>query len=216
MDSQRERELKFDVDHQFAVPGLDDLGGRSTRTERGTVRMTSTYYDTEDRALLAAGLTLRHREGEVEAGWQLKVPTRAARTEISLPRHAGAGVPERLRELLLGVLRDRPLRPVAVIGTERGRHRLLEGGRLLLEIADDRVQGTALGDRAVITSWREVEAELGPAGDEQLLQRAAILLRAAGGTPLEALSKLARTVGIPPRPTPSEATAAVGDYARQQ
>lgn len=216
MDSHRERELKFDVDDQFAVPDLDELAGRSTRIERHTLRMASTYYDTEERALLAAGLTLRHRAGDADTGWQLKVPTRSARTEITVPLQAGADVPDRFRGLLVGAVRGRPLRPVALIRTERVQHRLLEDERVLLEIADDRVQGTALGDRASITAWREVEAELGRAGDERLLLQAASVLRAAGATPSEAGSKLAKTLGVPPPPIPSDAPAAVGDYARRQ
>lgn len=216
MDSHRERELKFDVGDRFTLPPVDALAGQPTRSECRTVQLVSTYYDTEDRALLVGGLTLRRREGEVDAGWQLKVPTPSARTELSLPPQAGEAVPDRLHRLLVGVLRGQPLRPVARIRTERAQHRLIRDDRLLLEIADDQVHGTALGDRATITSWREVEAELGPAGDERLLQTAASLLRKAGAIPGAAPSKLAKALGIPPSPGPTDARSAVAHYARQQ
>lgn len=216
MNTHRERELKFDVPDGYVVPDLGDLAGAAARTGIDTVRIVSTYYDTADRALLDGGLTLRKREGEVDAGWQLKVRAGSARTEIGVPPQAGADVPERLRGLLAGVLRGRPVRPIAVIRTERGRHRLVADDRLLLEVADDRVHGTALGDEAVITSWREVEAELGPAGDERLLRRAAELLTAAGAVPAPAPSKLARTLAVAPPSVPTDAPSAVRDYARQQ
>lgn len=216
MDSHRERELKFDVDEGFALPAVDDFAGPLTRVERRTVRIVSTYYDTQDRALLAGGVTVRRREGEVDAGWQLKVPTKTARTEISMPPQAGVEVPERLRALLAGALRGRELLPVAQVRTERVQHRLLENHRLQLEVADDRVQGTAFGAQATITSWREVEAEVGPAGDEKMLQRAAEQLTSAGATPSGAGSKLAKTLGAPASATPCDATSAVRDYAQQQ
>lgn len=216
MDTHRERELKFDVDERFALPDMHDVGDHSTHVERRTVRIVSTYYDTDDGRLLAAGLTLRQREGDVDVGWQLKVPTGSARTEISLPPQAGPDVPGRLLDLLAGVVRGQALRTVAVIRSEREQNRLMQGDELLLEVADDRVHGTALGEQATITSWRELEAEVGPAGDERLLQQVARLLRAAGAEPAELPSKLAKTLGIPAAPAPADAHSAVTDYAQQQ
>lgn len=215
MKSHRERELKFDVDDRFAVPDWAGLAGRA-RLERRTVHLVSTYYDTADRRLLACGLSLRRRDGDVDAGWQLKVPTGSARTEISVPPQTGDELPGRLHTLLAGVLGGQAVRPVAVIRTEREQHRLLQDETLLVEIADDRVHGTALGDRATITSWREVEAELGPAGDERLLTQLAAQLRAAGATPAVAASKLARTLGVSPAPGPGDPSSVVRAYTQRQ
>jgi CHAD domain-containing protein len=216
VESQRERELKFDVAKGFQVPQLAELVTGPVHTKRRTVRITSTYYDTGERALLASGLTLRRREGDVDAGWQLKVPAGSARTEIRLPPEAGVQVPEQLRRLLTGTLRDRPLQPVAVIRTERHQHQLVGDRGLALEIADDHVQATALGERATIRAWREVEAELGSAGDERLLQRAATQLAAAGAVPAAATSKLARALDLTTEPAPSDARSLVRDYAQRQ
>ena len=85
-------------------------------------------------------------------------------------------MPAELDRLLLGARRGQPVRPVAVLSTERTVTRLLAAdGRQLAEVADDSVRAAAAGPSATASSWREVEVELG-AGDETLLQRVAELL----------------------------------------
>jgi hypothetical protein len=102
---------------------------------------------------------LRRRGSELGAGWQLKVPARSARSEISLPPQVGDDVPDRFCDLRAGALCGRALRPVAIVRAERVQHRLLRDDRLLVDVADDRVRGTAHDARATITPWREVELE---------------------------------------------------------
>jgi CHAD domain-containing protein len=164
------------------------------------VRLETTYYDTAARDLLRHRLTLRRRAGEIDTGWQLKVPERdGARTEIRLPGNGnGRTVPTELREATLGVRGGAALRPVARLVTERDIHRLLEtDGGVLAEIVVDVVSAAQLGETAQITRWREVEVEL-VKGDEELLQELARWLRKRGAVPAAAASKLARALDTEP------------------
>ena len=85
-----------------------------------TIRLDSVYFDTADHDLLARGITLRCRTGDADNGWQLKVPTGDARTEIRLePTGSHTTVPKELAALVAGypagkgvaAHRDRPHRP---------------------------------------------------------------------------------------------------------
>ena len=60
---------------------------------------------------------------------------------------------------------------MVTVRTDRSTNRLLTaGGDLVAEIAHDRVTAVAPGPgSATLSQWREVEAELGPAGSEELL-----------------------------------------------
>ncbi|MCW2528925.1 MAG: hypothetical protein JWM76_3785 [Pseudonocardiales bacterium] len=194
-DIQREREDKFDVGLDFAVPDLGPKIIGSGRTEHLTVELTSTYYDTEDRALLRQHVTLRRREGDTDAGWQMKVPAGNARTEIRLPLSDSDAVPTELAELVNGVSFGQKLATVAILKSRRELTRLYdENGEELLEIADDLVHAATLGATATVLQWREVEIELGT-GDEDLLGKVGRRLLKAGARPSEHSSKLGRALG---------------------
>ena len=82
MQSELEREEKFEVDPGWELPDVGELvpeGGTVTEDVR---RLKSTYFDTPERRLLEFGVTLRRRVGGGETGWQLKVPAGSARTEL--------------------------------------------------------------------------------------------------------------------------------------
>jgi len=81
-DIAREIETKYDIAPDFAMPSL---AGRERRVDVDTVRLASTYYDTGDHDLLRYRLTLRRRLGDVDTGWQLKVPGAGERTELRWP-----------------------------------------------------------------------------------------------------------------------------------
>jgi inorganic triphosphatase YgiF len=178
----REREDKYEVDPGTALPNFDDLVPEGGRVEHKTLHLSSTYYDTPDLDLLASRLTLRRRTGDADVGWQLKVPEGSARTEIRLPPGNRSSVPKPLRDLLFGVRHGHRLRPVARIDTARTVYRLQDGdGDVIVEVADDQVHATKLGDRTApetddtlqpddapsgssattVSSWRELEVELG-------------------------------------------------------
>ena len=215
---QREREDKFDVDMSFVMPALDDLVRDGRRVERATVNLESTYFDTADHTLLGQHVTLRRREGDIDTGWQLKVPDGKARTEIRLPPQGGDGVPAELSDLVAGLSLGRPLGPIAILRTQRRVQRLMsEDDLVVLEAADDLVHAAVLGGTAVICEWREVELELGT-GTEKLLAKAGKRLVQAGAQPSANPSKLARALGgpHPEGHARSGAVAVVGDYLAEQ
>ena len=210
--AHRELETKFDVDDAVELPPLAGLlaelspGDPTALTvgEAGTLRLRATYLDTADLRLAAAGLTLRRRTGGTDAGWHLKVPDGdGARTEVRLPAGRSArAVPARLRSMVHARTGGAPLVPVAQIETVRTvRHVVDATGRVLLELADDRVtarrvrqvegSGDALG---APTRWREVEVEVVD-GDAELLAALGRALVAAGLRPAEVASKVGRVVG---------------------
>lgn len=192
-----ERELKFDVEPGFVVPDIGATLPMVARTESRTEHLRSEYFDTSDHALLRARMTLRRRTGTVDAGWQLKVPAGRFREEVRLDDTAEA-VPDELRSLLTGVGRGQPLLPIARVSTVRSVTALLDSaGELLAEIDDDTVHASAAGAVATVTTWREVEVELGSglAGDEvELLYALGKRLRRAGARPSASRSKLARAL----------------------
>lgn len=204
-----ERELKFETPSQFAMPTPEELlDGRAARSERSVVELDSTYYDTAQRSLLRHGVTLRRREGDDDTGWHLKVSAGSARTEIKLPLTAGASVPRRLAAMVAGLTVGK-LAPVATVKTRRARTRVFDGDRLLIELADDEVVGTALGEVATVTTWHELEVELGDSDDKALLTQIRKRLIRSGAIPAEAPSKLARTLDWSD-PTESAGTDAYG------
>jgi CHAD domain-containing protein/uncharacterized protein YjbK len=201
LTDQRERELKFDVSDGWTLPDATVLAPPGGSVARRTVSLETTYFDTDDQALLAHRLTLRRRTGDEDEGWQLKVPAGDARTEIRLPLGERA-VPSGLRDLLLGARAGDTLRPVARIKTHRDVHLVLGQDRTpLAEVVVDDVTAIRMGRTATISEWREVEVELKD-GDEALLKRAAKWLRKAGASPSTSSSKLARALGgsaaVPP------------------
>ncbi|MFC0454667.1 CYTH and CHAD domain-containing protein [Rhodococcus jostii] len=207
--AQQEREDKYDVGADFAVPDLDDLVPPGGRLDEDTVTLDNEYFDTTDRDLLRQHITLRRRTGDTDAGWQLKVPDRKARTEIRVPLGADDSVPGELATLISGVALGKPVHPVASISTVRRRRRLLDpDGNLLTEVADDTVHATAAaaasgGDGAVASEWREVEVELGERGDGTLLEAIGKRLTRDGACPSRYPSKLSRALN-PNGPGPAD------------
>ncbi|HKC28204.1 MAG TPA: CYTH and CHAD domain-containing protein [Jatrophihabitans sp.] len=193
----RERELKFDVPHDWQLPDPSNLGGPGATVQRESVRLETTYFDTGERDLLQHSLTLRRRDGDIDAGWQLKVPSGVARNEIRLPPGERA-VPAELRELTLGVRGGAALKQVATLITEREIHRLLDDdGTPLFEIVVDNVIAMQMRDVGVTKHWREVEIELLD-GTERMLSRAARWLTKHGADPSPSKSKLARALDADP------------------
>jgi CHAD domain-containing protein len=239
----REREDKYEVDLGTALPSLDDLVPEGGQVEQKTLHLSSTYYDTAGLDLLASRLTLRRRTGDADSGWQLKVPEGGARTEIRLPPDNRDSVPKPLRDLLYGIRRGQRLRTVARIDTVRTVHRLRDAaGELIVEVADDHVHATKLGDgtasqpdgtlqpdnaesgssTATVSSWRELEVELGEGrDDESLLEAVGARLCESGARPAGSISKLTHALGrnLPPPPAAEDATSItdlVGHYLRVQ
>src|SRR3954471_15633371 len=94
-----ERELKLDVEPDFALPELGDA-----IEERLFV---STYFDTPERRLARTAITPRRRGENGPSLWQPKPPQGAARLELEVP--GGPTPPAELLALLAGLLRREEL-----------------------------------------------------------------------------------------------------------
>jgi CHAD domain-containing protein len=194
-----ERETKFDAATDFVLPDLGGLVGAGGRVVRSGARLDSVYFDTESHDLLARGITLRCRTGDDDTGWQLKVPTGEARTEIRLdPTGNQTTVPKELSTLVAGTRRGKALRHIVTVRTDRAVQRVLDtDGELVVEVADDHIDAVAPGRRAAtLSSWREIEAELGPAGTEDTLTAVGSALTGAGARPSTSPNKVARALGV--------------------
>ncbi len=188
----KEQENKLEVDPDWAMPEVVDLVPDGGRLDLQVRKLDNTYYDTPGAGLRLFGITLRRRVGGSETGWQLKIPSGTARTELQSDSFAKTPPPA-VAEGVEGLLAGESLVPVATILTTRTAYRLLNHeGELVLEIADDQVQSGPPEDEH---SWRELEVELGPAGKKKDLKRATKLLQEAGASPSSTRNKLDRALG---------------------
>lgn len=208
----QEVERKFAVTDGVVSPSFGGLSSVA-KVERSPVQqLDAVYYDTPDQDLAAHRITLRRRTGGPDAGWHLKLPAGAdARTEVRTPLDESGGpdatVPEELRDVVLAIVRDRPLSPVARISTSRTVDTLYApDGRALAEFCDDVVTASSEGDDQP-QEWREWELELvesaGADADSVLLDRLANRLFDAGAEPAGHGSKLAKVLATPATSTTS-------------
>ena len=188
-----ERESKWEVTDEFALPALGDMAAGTQRA----VELNSQYFDTAERDLQAHHLLLRRRDGDDDTDWQLKIPDSDGRLELHWP--LSDSVPAEVVEILTGIRLGKELAPVATIHTVRDRYRLEDPHhrQWRAELADDHVEAD-IGQQAV--RWREIEIELGPDADS-LPRRLVKTLQAAGARPARYSSKLARAVPPPPTRT---------------
>ena len=170
MTDHVEVEEKYDVDEDTPLPDLSGLPGVAAVAPPEEHELEATYVDTPGLALARARITLRRRTGGHDAGWHLKLPADDGRYEVHEPLgDADEPVPDRLSDVLRVVVRDEPLLPVVTVRNRRTAHRLLdERGRVLAEVADDRVTAWT-GDTTAPRHWREWEVEL-VEGDGDLLR----------------------------------------------
>ena len=211
--SVEEREDKFEVDPDWVMPQLKRLVPDGGRLDQEVRTLDNTYFDTPGAGLRLFGVTLRRRVGGSETGWQLKVPSGMARTELQTGSHAKT-VPPVLAKSLVGLRAGERLGPVARMQTARTAYRVLNAdGGLVLEIADDEVESGPPDAESTLHAWREVEVELGPAGKKRDLKQARKLLQAAGATPSAIGTKLDRALGLmsADRQEPAALTGTVGE-----
>jgi CHAD domain-containing protein len=196
-----EREVKFDVAPEFALPDLRGVVDDASQTELPRAELAATYFDTPDRRLLARGITLRHRRDRADPSdpghWTLKLPARMGglaleRTELTWPGEASA-VPDDALRLVRAVVRHAELEPIAELVTSRRRLEIeAPGGQRLAEIDDDTVVVDPQGQAG---QFREVEVEL-EAEDAALLDSVIARLAAAGARPGQTTPKVARALGV--------------------
>lgn len=210
-----EVERKFDVVESTVSPSFEGIAAVAHVEKSPIQTLDATYFDTPIHDLARNKITLRRRTGGSDAGWHLKLPSGPdARTEVRLPLDATDGndaVPNELTDVVLAIVRDRPLQPVARITTRRESQVLYDAaGTALAEFSNDHVtawstRGSDDTDAPTEQEWREWELELleasglsnGTAGVE-LLNRLSNRLLDAGAAPAGHGSKLARVLGTPP------------------
>ena len=193
-----EVERKFDVVESTVTPSFEGLSSVARVERSPSQHLEAVYFDTPGHDLASRHVTLRRRTGGSDAGWHLKLPAGPdTRTEVRAPLDDGAGgaVPDALRDVVLAIVRDRPLEPVARISTDRTVDLLYDpAGSAIAEFSDDKVTASAGdGDEQ---QWREWELELieGASTSRDLLDRLANRLLDAGAVPSGRGSKLARVL----------------------
>ncbi|BBY30605.1 CYTH and CHAD domain-containing protein [Mycolicibacterium sediminis] len=201
-----EIERKFAVTGDTVSPSFQGLSviGRVDRLE--PQHLDAVYYDTAGQHLGERRVTLRRRTGGPDAGWHLKLPAGAdARTEVRLPLDDGDTVPDELRDVVLAIVRDRELAPVARISTVRTVDVLFDpSGSPVAEFCDDQVTASAVGGEE--QAWREWELEIVEGADPGLLERLANRLLDAGAEPAGHGSKVGRVLAAtaPERQSPPD------------
>jgi CHAD domain-containing protein/uncharacterized protein YjbK len=203
-----EVERKFDVDESTVTPSFEGIAAVARVEKTQVESLDATYFDTPKQDLARNKITLRRRTGGHDAGWHLKLPAGPdSRTEIHAPLDASAEdtVPSELLDVVLAIVRDRPVAPVARITTKR-ESQVLYGAldTALAEFSNDHVIAWAADSSESSDSqpeeqqWREWELELvGTNGspDTELLSRLGNRLLDAGAAPAGHGSKLARVLG---------------------
>lgn len=191
-----EVESKFEVADDIRTPSADSFAPlvADSPVEH---ELSAVYYDTDDLSLTRHKVTLRRRTGGDDEGWHLKLPAHAGRIELQAP--LGDEVPEELLSAVAGLVRRRPLAPVARIDNLRQVHTLRDAdGAAVIEFCDDHVSTQSLVGGGSAATWREWEAEIvDPSRPDARAHLAAVAAACtdAGATTSSSSSKLARAIG---------------------
>lgn len=199
------------------MPDLSELLPDGGAVDASTDELQATYFDTPQATLQRLGVTLRRRTGGADAGWHLKVTDGPVRTEFQ-SRARSSRLPGGLSRRLAGVLAGEELSEVATITTTRHATRLRDQhNAVVLEVADDQVVGATMGEAARLDRWREVEVELGPAGNEQVLAKITKIFRQVDARPAKLQRKLDRLITLNGSgPAEDKLGRAVAGYAHEQ
>jgi CHAD domain-containing protein len=196
-----EVERKFDVVESTVSPSFEGIAAVGRVQKSPTQSLDAIYFDTPRQDLARHKITLRRRTGGADAGWHLKLPAGPdARTEVHAPLASGNGVPAELIDVVLAIVRDRPVEPVARITTQRESQVLYSvEGEALAEFSNDHVTAWTISDGSdngpAQQEWREWEVELvDGTADSELLNRLSNRLLDAGAAPAGHGSKLARVL----------------------
>jgi CHAD domain-containing protein len=186
-------------EHELKLVAPDEFGSVEELGQPIEDRVfTSVYYDTHDRALASAGVTLRRRLENGKNLWQLKLPGEGFRRELELPG-GPARPPRALRDPLFGLVRENELAEAARLKTHRSGVRVQKNGRASAEIVVDSV--AVLDNGRVGSTFREIEVELLD-GDPRILNRIGKVLRQRGALASDGRPKLFRALGFAPPPVP--------------
>ncbi|MDP7724275.1 CYTH and CHAD domain-containing protein [Mycobacterium sp. TY814] len=216
-----EVERKFDVVESTVSPSFEGIAAVSRVDKSPTHELDAVYFDTATQDLARNRITLRRRTGGHDAGWHLKLPAGAdARTEVHAPIDASDvkdTVPAELLDVVLAIVRDHPVAPVARITTRRESQVLYDDkGNALAEFSDDHVTAWSASSDSdtgpAEQQWREWEVEVLDADSDkkrsaghELLNRLSNRLLDAGASPAGHGSKLSRVLDSdgPAKQTPA-------------
>jgi CHAD domain-containing protein len=161
----------------------------------GSSLFTTVHHDTPGHALAGAGVSLRRRLENGESTWCLTLPRGQS---LELPG-GPAKPPARIRALLVALVRDLPLEPVATFRTRRSTLRVREEGADAADILADSV--ALMEGRRVATSFSEIEvAPLN--GERAAVRRVVRRLIDQGARRDERRPALLRALGLVPDAPP--------------
>lgn len=203
-----EVERKFDVVESTVSPSFEGIAAVARVETSPTQELDAVYFDTATQDLARNRITLRRRTGGHDAGWHLKLPAGPdARTEVHAPIDASDDaetVPTELLDVVLAIVRDRPVEPVARITTRRETQVLYDSeGTALAEFCNDHVTAWSAANGSDEQRWREWELEVldtdtdtdkKHAAGHELLNRLSNRLLDAGASPAGHGSKLSRVL----------------------
>src|SRR3954451_1759416 len=191
-----EVEHTYDPPPDAVMPDFTRAKGIRAVADPVTVEPQATYFDTEDLALVRAGVSLRRRKGGDDEGWHLKVPAGDGRDELQLPLSRALRTPPKaLRTAAHAWTLGRDLVPVATVTTTRTTYPLLgNDDAVLAHAVDDAVDAEVLlGERRPV-AWREWEVELVD-GKVDVLTAVDRLMQAEGAPLAEVSRKIVRVLG---------------------
>jgi CHAD domain-containing protein len=179
---------------KLTLPG--DLHELETLAEPvGSSLITTVHHDTPGHALAGAGVSLRRTLENGKSTWRLTLPRGQS---LDLPG-GPAKPPAPIRALLVALVRDLHLEPVATFRTRRAKLRVREEGADAADILADSV--ALMEGRRVATSFSEIEvAPLN--GERGAVRRVVRRLIAQGARRGERRPALFRTLGLVPDSTP--------------
>ena len=141
---------------------------------------TATYYDTPERRLARAGISLRRRMESGNNVWELELPRESEPVKLDAPG-GPSGPPPVLARLLSGVVRGAPLEEVRRTRTRRSGVRVASGGLETVEALIDSI--SVLDGRRVEEEFTEISLRQLD-GDTRRFRALSKELRNAGARPL--------------------------------
>lgn len=185
-------DINWESDHWQALPAVQE-------------DLDATYFDTPAGDLGRHKVALRRRLGGYDQGWHVKFDAAQSRHELTYDLlKTPSRMPAALKKLVQVMTSGAELEPRVSLKTSRRRTVLQDAqGRMLAEIADDRVQALDYAT-GVSRSWQEWEIELGDwvAGQKKLAKSLFEALEArleqAGARPSASPAKIARALGQDP------------------
>jgi CHAD domain-containing protein len=191
----REREVKMIVPDSFELPALHDAVAGASVGDVEQREISDVYYDTVDLRLARWGCTVRHRLGE---GWAVKIPRPSKgrvldREEVVFGGDPGEP-PAAVLNLVSSLTRGADVNVVARLRTRRlARTWRTDDGVVIGELTDDDVRASkADGDEV---AFREIEFELAPDADDDLVDEVAARLTPAIRSAERPIPKLVRALG---------------------